>query len=252
MLKISRAPWRDAQGLAGYSEWCELASKRLDKARAGNLDLRYYMTRGLVYEIILAAGGMECEIVRLEELFDAAQSHANAMGQNLSVLGAVAPGLGLSSAHYAQFSMGNIINSARTFQERIHHRYRDRVHKRTEEYGLLPALEDGKLRKKLKGEYYRGLLSKLLGESRLFANYGLHLGVVGGPSTPSFRIRQDGTVYLPFPDSVSSRVTTWNEFEYNQSRDALSYGRELFSGIADFVDRLFDAFDSLVSLEQCS
>jgi hypothetical protein len=80
MQKIAHAAWKDAHDLPGYSDWQALVST-LDAATQARIDdgvLRYHMVRGLVGEVIFAAGGVEREIEVLRAVGQIAQAHADA------------------------------------------------------------------------------------------------------------------------------------------------------------------------------
>jgi len=60
-LKIARAPWADAEDLPNHDEWQKYL-QTINPELASNIDLRFYMTRGLVDEVIYAAGGWNASL----------------------------------------------------------------------------------------------------------------------------------------------------------------------------------------------
>lgn len=83
-----------------------------------------------------------------------------------------------------------------------------------------------------------------LTDARRFDNYVLHSGVIQGGKTPGYYFRLDRSVYFAFPDAMTERIGTWEVFEYNDERDALTYLEEVFDAIATFIDGTLDAFDA--------
>ncbi len=263
-MKIAQAPWKDAEDLAGYSDWAKLA------AANGGRDphiIRVHMVRALVDEVVIAAGGIEREVQTLQ----AAHALANAdtgwipnpvPRPEMGPMGCGPPGAALHSAYAAM----NALTWIRTVQERIQRT--DPVHtapwslqrfrrliagkwfsgsqpKRSEPAGLLAALKDGvEPKTTIEAEFKK--LGPKLKDARKFDNYVLHGGALHGGGTPHFHVRPDRTVYFPFPDNPNTRrIFTWEEFRYKQERDALSYFEDQFNAVATFIDSMLDAFDAL-------
>ena len=263
-LKIGRAPWKDAQDLPGYRVWQRLRST-LDRAARARIDdnrLRDHMVRGLVNEIIFAAGGIERELEALREAGRIAQAFADKhFPRPIPQPEMGPPKLGMAASHHAAYAVMNALTWIRAVQERVKRndppstapgfmRWLSRLmsgtrraSKRREPAGLLPSLKDGKLKTTIESDFDQ-LLGKL-SDARKFDNYVLHAGAIQGGSTPSFAVRPDGTAFFQFPDDPTSKtIGTWEEFRYNGGRDALPYLEDLFDAVATFIDKMLDAFDA--------
>jgi hypothetical protein len=236
MLKIGRAPWLDAHDLPNYSEWLKYITT-IDPERASRIDLRFYMTRGLVGEIIYAAGGIERELMVLKEIISIAQQFCDAHNITPPKDSLVTPSVGHSAAHHASYTLLNGFTWARSVKDRVERQWRGNA------YGLLPSLKDSDLKRRIKTEYDR--LAEQLESSRYATNYTLHAGALPGPSTPTLQLWPDGTVYLQFPDVIGEPIITWDQLTYDEDRDAVSVLEEQFDAVADFIDGMLDAFDDL-------
>ncbi|MEE6139852.1 hypothetical protein SKC41_26440 [Mycobacterium sp. 050128] len=246
-LKIARAPWKDAPDLPGYSSWQSFVAT-LDAATRARVDddtLRMYMTRGLVDEIIFAAGGIERELEVLRETAKIAQAMADAFiaafpdAFHQAVAQSVETRTGGNASHHAAYAVMNALSWIRGVRERVSHTFRGR------QVGLLPSLKDGeRLKAKIQASFDQNL-EPALQDARKFDNYVLHAGAIHGGGTPGYFIRPDQTVYFRFPDDPSAAgITTWHEFRYTAGRDALNYLEQLFETVATFIDDLLDAFDA--------
>ena len=264
-MKIAQAPWKDAEDLAGHSDWVKFAADR----RRPDADLRGHMVRGLVDEVIVAAGGIEREIRALKAAQAFADAHAAVMPDPVprpetGPVGVPPPGAAVDAAYATM----NALNWIRTVQERVQRddpadtgpwflwwlRWlrRSKLAKRfglsrpkaTQEAGLLASLKDGEPKATI-GTEFKKLLPKLR-DARKFDNYVLHGGALAGGQTPGFRMLPDRTVFFPFPDDPNTkRFFTWEQFTYKKERDALSYIEAQFDAIGTFIDSMLDAFDAL-------
>jgi hypothetical protein len=102
-MKIARAPWRDAEDLAGHSDWVKFAA---DRGRP-DADLQMHMVRGLVDEIFVAAGGIEREIRALKEAQAFADANTHVVPDpvprpEMGPMGIGPPGAALDSAYANQ------------------------------------------------------------------------------------------------------------------------------------------------------
>jgi hypothetical protein len=264
-IKIAQAPWKDAEDLAGHSDWAKLGD---DRGRP-DANLRHHMVRPLVDEVIVAAGGIEREIRALK----AAQAFADAYAALIpdpvprpetGPMGVGPPGAALEAA----FATMNALSWIRTVQERVERvdpadagpwflrwlRWlrRSKLGKRfgltrpkaTQEAGLLASLKDGEPKATIDAEFKK--LRPKLRDARKFDNYVLHGGALPGGQTPAFRMLRDRTVFFPFPDDPNTkRFFTWEQFTYVKKRDALSYIEDQFDAIGTFIDSMLNAFDAL-------
>ncbi len=216
-------------------EWQEYL-KTINPDRASNIDLRFYMTRGLVDEVIYAAGGMEREVIALKEILALAQQFCDFHNIIPPKDSLTTPSLGLNAAYHASYSLVNAFSWARTVQERVER------HKDGKAYGLLPSLKDSDLKTHITTDFRK--LKRRLRSSVYAANYVLHAGALhGASSTPTFQLKPDGTAYLQFPDAMNKQITTWNEHTYDAKRDALVELQKQFDAVAKFIDQTLDAFD---------
>lgn len=264
-MNIARAPWRDAEDMAGHSDWVKLAVNR----GRPDADLRLYMVRGLVNEVIVAAGGIEREIRALKAAQTFADAHAAAVPNPVprpetGPMGVPPAGAALDAAYATM----NALNWMRTVHERVQRddpaatgpwflgwlRWlrRSKLGERfglsrpraTQEAGLLASLKDGEPKATIRTEFKK-LLPKLR-DARKFDNYVLHGGALPGGQTPGFCMLPDRNVFFPFPDDPNTkRFFTWEQFTYKKERAALSYIEDKFDAIGTFIDSMLDAFDAL-------
>lgn len=195
MQKIAQAPWKDAPDLPGYSDWQSRVATfdAATRARIDDDDLRYHMVRGLVPEIIFAAGGIEREIEALRAASQIAQAYADAyMPRPIPQPVMGPPTIGPHASHHAAYAVMNALTWTRAVQERV---------KRTDPgrgpAGLLPSLKDGPLKTAIASHFANA--TPALNDVRKFDNYVLHAGAIQGGSTPGFAVRPDGTTYFSFP-----------------------------------------------------
>ena len=241
MQKIAHAPWKDAPDLPGYSDWQALVLT-LDAATQARIDdgvLRYHMVRGLVGEVIFAAGGVEREIEALRTAGQIAQAFADThMPRPIPQPLMGPPVIGHHASHHAAYAVMNALTWIRAVQERV-----SRNDPRRGPAGLLPSLKDGPLKATIESHFANA--TPALHDARKFDNYVLHAGAIQGGSTPGFAVLPDGKAYFPFPDDpTSNRIGTWEEFRYRDGRDALSYLDKIFVAVATFIDGMLDAFDA--------
>jgi hypothetical protein len=229
MLKIAHAPRLDAHKLPGYSQWLKFVLKRIGPQRVSRIDLGFHITHGLVDEVIYAAGGMERELMVLKEILSIAQQSCDAHNIASPKDTGVTRSVGLPAAHHASYTLVNAFTWARSVKDRA--------------YRLLLSLKHSDLKTQIKTDYRK--LQRRLETSVHAANYALHAGALHGPSTPAFQLRPNGTVYLQFPDAMNKPITTWNEHTYDAERDAVRVLQMQFDAVADFIDRMLDAFDNL-------
>jgi hypothetical protein len=261
-MKIARAPWKDAADLAGHSDWVKFAT---DRGRP-DADLQMHMVRGLVDDVFVAAGGIERELRALKEAQAFADANTHLIPDpvprpEMGPMGIGPPGAALDSAYATM----NALTWIRTVHERIL-REDDQdpdpwwlqLFGRTTlgkwcdvgqpkgkvEAGLLASLKDGEPKTTIENEFKK--LRPKLKDARKFDNYVLHGGALPGGRTPLFHVRPNRTVYFPFPDDPNTRrFFTWEQFTYKKERAALAYIEDKFHAIANFIDRMLDAFDAL-------
>ncbi|MDI3312957.1 MAG: hypothetical protein QJR12_01330 [Mycobacterium sp.] len=201
--------------------------------------MRYHMVRGLVSEIIVAAGGIEREIEALRAARQIAQAYVDTyIKKHIPAPETGPPTVGLNASRHAAYAVMNALTWARAVDDRVR-----RNDPEGEPAGLLAALEDGPLKTAIECRFENA--NSALKDARKFGNYVLHAGAIQGGSSPGFAVRQDRTVYFPFPDDpTNNRIDTWEQFRYKDGRDALSYLEKLFATVAKFIDDMLDAFDA--------
>ncbi len=229
--------WRQGDSLPEFAAWVELASRR---RRAPDVSsLTYRMTRGLLSEVLYAAGGAETELGRLEGALAAVQDWAD-KGASPTV---TPPPLGhwvtTASLRDGFYAFINLLTWARAVAERTDRPYRPGSAMRS---GLLPALADGRLHDDVNAALND--FKQASREARLMANYALHAGAIPGGGSPRARLASDGRVYVPLPDMVANGITTWEEFDFSEGRDMLTFARKVMSSVTTFVEAVLSAFEA--------
>jgi hypothetical protein len=226
--------WAPPESLPEYEAWVQLSRRR--GVSLGPDELKYHMTRGLLREVVYAAGAVESELDRLCAALIDAQAWTDQALLAHSSAGEVAPNTysGAPSLHEAFYAFINMLTWARAVCERT-----SRDSKRS---GLLPALAAGKLRDQVGAAHSR--LIRDLAEVRHMANYALHAGAIPGGGTPSARIMPGGGLAIPLPDRLGHRITTWEEFDFSEGRDMLSFARNVMTAVEVFVDDVLSAFEA--------
>lgn len=238
--------WADRSGSAEYADWEALARQRgLDPIET---NIKYHATRGLLSELLYAAGGIEQESLRLEHAVAEAQRWTDEAcklfpPRNPEEIAAGAKSFsGAPTLLDASYAFNNVMIWARAVCERIERPYKPN-HK--EQVGLLPALSPGPLRDRVRQAFDR-LKAEINPAVRLMANYSLHAGTLTGGGTPTAIILDDGKIKLIAPDPPSGPIATWEAFTYDESRDQLAHAREVMRAIEHFVDETLTAFEEHV------
>ncbi len=226
--------WTDLSTTAQFAAWSRLAEER-----GVDTDVGYRMTRGLLQEVIYAAGGVEREYWQLRAALADVQRFADeAVAQHPHRLPGEWPVFGhhvsTPAMRDASYSFVNLLSWARSTVDRT-----DRID-RGEPAGLLPALAPGELYNSVDAALRE--LSAAQRDARRLANYALHAGAVPGGGSPSAEILPDGQLLARLPDQVTARILTWEEFTFTQGRDMLTYATELMISVETFIDKVLDAF----------
>lgn len=230
--------WADLSGTQQYADW-----QQLIQSRGGTGDPQYYMTRGLLPEMLYAAGGVERELGHLADALAQVQLAADNVlaGRDISAANWQARGHQISTdaMQQASYIFINLLSWARAVRERTSRRYKPGS---AEQAGLLSALAPGTLYDTVENALQT--LDNALRESRLLANYALHAGAVPGGGTPRAEILPDGRILARIPDPSTSWILSWDQFEFTQNRDMLTYGQQLMAAIEIFVDDTLGAFEA--------
>jgi hypothetical protein len=211
----------------------------------GPSSIGYAMTSTLLWELVMAAGAVETEHVRLGDALDAAQEWTDDFLRQFpptpeeerapeGVHHTVA--LPLLDAHH---SMWNMLTWTRAVDERL--KRDDYDGEVSEPAGLIPAMAEHPRRQQVVDA--RARFRSKVGDTRHFANFVLHGGGIPGGGTPSAIIQPGGSIRVPFPDPSSTPIRTWHAFEYALDRDMRSYADDLMSAVQQLIDAVLTAFE---------
>jgi hypothetical protein len=230
--------WANLSGTQQYADW-----QQLIQSRGGHADPQYYMTRGLLPEMLYAAGGVERELGHLADALAKVQLAADNVLAGRDLSAANWPECGhhivTDDMRQASYIFINLLSWARAVRERTSRRYKPGS---AEQAGLLPALAPGSLHDTVENALQT--LDNALSESRLLANYALHAGAVPGGGTPRAEILLDGLILARIPDPSTSWILSWDQFEFTQNRDMLTYGRQLMAAIEIYIEDVLGAFEA--------
>jgi hypothetical protein len=201
--------WVDLSDAPQYAEWRKLAEERgVDPGRSGNQ--QHYIARGLLAEVLYAAGGVErelCELRRARHDGQLAAGPGRAPEPTRArALVAARP------IRDASYSFVNLLSWARLTVDHTDRPYRPGLSRRT---GLLPALQPGELHDRVEAAIQH-LRSTLL-DSRSLSGYAFHTAAIPGEGTPAPPI-------------------------LNEEHDMLTYATDLMAAIEVFVNQVLDAF----------
>jgi len=198
--ELSRPP----EDLPDYADWVPLLEDP-GRRHADERSVAFEMTRGLLREVVYAAGGVGAEFQRLDSALVKAQEEAHESvgdpGEGSSMC------FGPPAVEEAFYAFTNLLTWTRTVAERTVRQQRPPKRGLT---GLLPSLAPGDL-----PDAVRDALDRLeveTGDARYLANYTLHAGALTGLSTPTALIMPGGRLFVRIPDRASGRVTTWQQF----------------------------------------
>lgn len=231
--------WRDLSTTAQYAAWRQLA-----EARGADTNLQYRMTRGLLPEIIYAAGGVERELGQLRTAMTDVQRFADEAltrhPRNREEWPISGVRIATPSMREASYIFTNLLSWARSTLDRTE-RW-DRHGNVREPAGLLPALAPGPLHDSVEAALRE--LRAALPDYRLLVNYSLHADAVTGGGSATAELLPTGQVVARVPDPLTARILTWEVFEFTQDRDMLTYATEVMESIAEFVDKVVGAFEA--------
>lgn len=204
--------------------------------------MEYHVTRGLLEEVIYAAGGVEREhgqlcaaLVDVQRFADeAAALHPRPSPEEWPSWGYHVSTPAMRDVSY---SFVNLLSWARSTVERTDRPYKPGSAERA---GLLPTLVPGQIHDRV--QVALSDLKVPLKDSRLFANYALHAGAVPGGGTRRADILPDGRLLARLPDPVTRPILSWEEFTFTEDRDMLTYATELMKNVETFIDKVLNAF----------
>jgi hypothetical protein len=246
--------WKIPPGHPDAAGWAGLAADR-GVAAFDDADLKHRITRGLLPEVIHAAGGVELAVARIREALIEAQLWSDQ----------VTPKPTGPNAHFAAptlaeagFAFTELVVWTRTLFERVSRRervtvtrssrwflrkvprFRTRAKPKAMEVGLLPSLANSPLRDSVRAAFLT--LAKATRGTREWSNYGLHYGLPLGPSTLFAEADSAGKVSVRLPNPPSKRLMTWEAYEFTQGLELLPYAESIVAAVADFVDTTLIAF----------
>lgn len=197
-------------------------------------DLVFRLSKNLLPDVLVAAGGIERAMARLKSAVARLESWAVKNG----VVG-IPTGIAGDASVDAWYAFAEIVFWTRSLSERLDRKpFGDRTLRRQ---GLVPALRPGQLATRA-----RCLLTTLrsgpLREACLWANFGLHASLVSSPNSGA-RLAPSGSVTLPMPDTPTHPVGDWYVLTWDEDRDALVFADALWKSVQDFIDALLEAFE---------
>jgi hypothetical protein len=234
--------WADLAGTPQYATW-----QRLAEARGAGGDVPHYMARGLLSEVLYAAGGVEREFRELRRALDDGQQVAAQEPPRPAVLlrGEPAPAAqrqpiggahaaaAARSVREASYSFVNLLSWARSTAERTDRPFQPGSSARA---GLLPALRPGELHDRVEAALQH--LRTALRDSRSLSSYALHTGAV-----PDDEAGGRGTLPdAPRLPPLTSQALAGEAIEFTEDRDKLTYATELMAAVEVFVNQVLDAF----------
>jgi hypothetical protein len=236
--------WTDLTGTPQYATW-----QRLAEARGVADDVQHYMTRGLLSEVLYAAGGVERELGQLRKAVNAGQQLAAREAPRPTVLlqGQPAPAAqrqpiggpyaAVRPVREASYSFVNLLSWARSAVERTDRPFRPGSSGRA---GLLPALRPGELRDTVESALQH--LRTALKDSRSLSSYAFHTGAIPAEGTQGSGPLPDGDTLGPPAYSLTDTAPTGEALQFAEDRDMLTYAAELMDAVEAFVNEVLDAF----------
>ena len=249
-LGVPDSTWTELVRTPQYATWQGLA-----EARGAGGDVQQYMTRGLLAEVLYAAGGVERELRELRRALDDEQRLAAQEAPRPAVLiqGQATPPAqrqpiggpyaAVRPVREASYNFVNLVSWARSTVDRTDRPFKPGSSSRA---GLLPALRPGELRDRVEDALQH--LPTALKDSRSLSTYAFHAGAVPGEEAPGRAIPlEEGPSASPAPADPTLAAEA---LEFIADRDLLKYATELMAAIEDFVNHILDAFatDQAVTL----
>jgi hypothetical protein len=221
------------------NDWVGEKAKELGRTY-DDLDVAYYTSRSLLWDVVHAAGAIEYTVGRIEAASDAVQ--ADAIEHALTAeLEHTPHGLRTLDVDDAYIEYANLLNWLRTLLDRM--RSQDPYSKA--KLGLVPALSDAaSLRRTVEKILDRLSRDTLVEDEVNLTNFGLHLHALPGQGTPSARLTVDGRTRLLIPDKPKGRVYLFDQFTYDDERELVPFARALLDRVSQFIDELLSAFET--------
>jgi hypothetical protein len=250
-LGVPDGTWTELTRTPQYASW-----QRLAEARGAGGDVQQYMTRGLLAEVLYAAGGVERELRGLRQALDdeqrlatqeaprpavLLQGHATPAAQRQPIGG---PYAAVRPVREASYNFVNLVSWARSTVDRTDRPFKPGSSSRA---GLLPALRPGELRDLVEDALQH--LRTALKDSRSLSSYAFHAGAIPGQEAQGSGIPPEEGPPAP-PASAADPALAGETLEFIADRDLLKYATELMAAIEEFVNQVLDAFaaDQAVTL----
>lgn len=199
-------------------------------------DPDHYVVRGLIRNVIHAAGAVEYTVEKLEAAIDADEAWLNEFAPEKQPrehpVGIVGP-----NRDVAHYEFANLLFWLKALQERIKTKLPGHPRR---DWGLLPALASGEVWTARIGDAYAALCGQAF-DGRLLANFVTHSAVVPSPYGSLELV--DGRLVMPIPDPPGQIVYLVDELRYEQGRDARDFARGALSAVETFVDAMLAALE---------
>ncbi|HKE40991.1 MAG TPA: hypothetical protein VKG21_14215 [Casimicrobiaceae bacterium] len=205
--------------------------------KVSSSDVAYQLSRNLLSEVLVAAGGIEGALMRLRAAI--AELQVWVVDNQLKAQPGIPQGLGHAAAVDAWFAFAELLMWSRTLVERMERRASSP--KKFPKQGLLPALKPKRLKSRCE-KIFAILQHSPVGQCRTLANFVLHTGLVNHPHTGA-RLEPSGAIVLPIPQLPIRPVAHWYLFSWQPGHDGVVLAEEMWRHVQIFVDDLLAAFE---------
>lgn len=198
------------------------------------------LSRHLLSEVLVAAGGIEGALMRLRACIE--ELRACAEHNQFEAQPGVPFSLGHAAATDAWFAFAELLMWSRTLIERMERRAGNP--KKYPKQGLLPALKPKRLKSRCE-RLFKVLQDSPVGRSRPLANFILHSALVNHPHT-GVQLEPSGAIVLPVPDIPTQQVAHWYLLSWHAGHDGVALAEAMWQDVQVFVDGLLTAFERAV------
>lgn len=238
-LGFGSEQWNSAPRLYEGFEQLQARLRALGR-KTRKSDVAYQLTSHLLTDVLVAAGGVEQSILRLDAAV--AELEAYVAANHLQATSNIPLGLGHPAAVTAWYAFSDLLSWSRTVIERMERPAGDR--RKFPKQGLLPALRSKRLRRRCETAFI-ALRDGPVGRSRNLANFVLHTALVRHPHTGA-RLELSGSISLPVPDLPAEQVSHWYLLTWQGDQDGLVLARDMWQAVQTFVGGLIHAFESSI------
>ncbi len=195
------------------------------------------LSRHLLSEVLVAAGGIEGALIRLQACIDELRAWVD--HNQLKAQPGIPYGLGHEAAVDAWFAFAEVLMWSRILVERMERRPGNP--KKFPKQGLLPAVKPKRLKSRCE-KLFAALQASPVGQTRALANFVLHSALVNHPHTGA-ELRSSGEVVLPVPELPTQQVAHWYLLSWRPGHDGVALAEEMWRHVQVFVDGLLTAFE---------